>query len=101
MASGMATTCSAILYVLSQMGGINSHSPAYRITNTVPSPIYLATVNGAATSLRCLAQTLGPAISGPLLRLGLQTGYVGLPFWLLGAVKGMGSIVSLYLVDRA
>lgn len=100
VASGLAITCSAILYVSSQMGGINTHSPAYRITNTVPSPIYLATVNGAAASLGCLARTLGPAVSGPLFRLGLQTGYVGLPFWLLGAITGLGGIVSLYLVDH-
>lgn len=74
---------------------------AYRVTNKVPSSIYLATVNGAAASLRCLARTLGPAVSGPLFRLGLQTGYVKLPFWLLGAVTGLGGTVSLYLVDHA
>ncbi|KFY29274.1 hypothetical protein V493_02449 [Pseudogymnoascus sp. VKM F-4281 (FW-2241)] len=84
VASSLATTCSQIL-----------------IRNTVPSPIYLATVNGAAASLGCLARTLGPAVSGPLFRLGLQTGYVGLPFWLLGVVTGLGGIVSLYLVNHA
>lgn len=71
-----------------------------RLTNTVPSPIYLATVNGAAASLGCLARTLGPAVSGPLFKLGLQIGYVGLPFWLLSVVTGLGGIVSLYLVDH-
>ncbi|KFY49161.1 hypothetical protein V495_00680 [Pseudogymnoascus sp. VKM F-4514 (FW-929)] len=84
LASSLATTCSAIL-----------------ITNTVPSSMYLAKVNGAAASLGCLARTLGPVVSGPLFRLGLQTGYVGLPFWLFGAVTGLGGIVSLYLTDHA
>ncbi|KFY08032.1 hypothetical protein V492_06590 [Pseudogymnoascus sp. VKM F-4246] len=69
--------------------------------NAVLSPMHLATVNGAAASIGCLARTLGPAILGPLFRFGLQTGYVGLPFWLLGVVSGLGGIVSFYLVDYA
>jgi hypothetical protein len=73
----------------------------YRVKSTVSSPIYLATGNGAAASLGCLARTLGPAVSGPLFRFGLQIGYVGLPFWLLGVIAGLGGIVSLYLVDHA
>ncbi|OBT53529.1 hypothetical protein VE04_04312 [Pseudogymnoascus sp. 24MN13] len=72
-----------------------------KVKSTVSSPIYLATANGAAASLGCLARTLGPAVSGPLFRFGLQIGYVGLPFWLLGVIAGLGGIVSLYLVDHA
>src|SRR5271156_1035580 len=68
-----------------------------RITNTAPSPIYLSTINGAATSLGCLARTLGPAVSGMLFRLGLDVGSAGLAFWALGAVAGLGLVVSFTL----
>ncbi|RFU32412.1 hypothetical protein B7463_g3940, partial [Scytalidium lignicola] len=82
-AVGLVLTCSAIL-----------------ITNTVPSLENLAIVNGTAASFGCLARTFGPAISGPLFRLGLQIGYIGLPFWLLGVVTSLGLIVSMYLRDH-
>lgn len=73
--------------------------PNNRITNTAPSPSFLATINGTAASLGCLARTLGPVISGPLFRLGLQAGYVGLPFWTLGVVSGIGLVISQFLRD--
>ncbi|KAH8816864.1 MFS multidrug transporter [Xylogone sp. PMI_703] len=83
LAVGLSLTCSVIL-----------------ITNTVPSPEQLAIVNGAAVSFGCLARTFGPAISGPLFRLGLEIGYIGLPFWLLGVVTCLGLTVSLCLRDH-
>ncbi|KFY12978.1 hypothetical protein V491_06575 [Pseudogymnoascus sp. VKM F-3775] len=52
-----------------------------------------------ATSLGCLARTLGPTVSGPLFKFGLQAGNVGLPFWFLGVVTGIGGVVSFYLID--
>ncbi|KFY00098.1 hypothetical protein V490_01476 [Pseudogymnoascus sp. VKM F-3557] len=84
LATGLATTCSQML-----------------ITHTLPSRDYLSEVNGRAAQVGCLARALGPAVSGQLFKLGLQIGYVGLPFWLLGAVTGLGGIVSLYLTDHA
>jgi hypothetical protein len=74
--------------------------PQSRITNTAPSPIYLARINGTAASLGCLARTLGPATTGWLFRLGRDIGYIGLPFWSLGAVAGMGLAVSYSLQDH-
>jgi hypothetical protein len=70
-----------------------------RVTNSAPSRIYLAVINGRAASLGCLARTLGPIISGPLFRLGLEVGYIGLPFWTLGAVASMGLAVSCFADD--
>ena len=75
-------------------------NPLARITNTAPSPLHLATINGTAASFGCLARTLGPVISGPMFRLGVNIGYVGLPFWTLGAVAGLGVAVSCVLQDH-
>lgn len=70
-----------------------------RITNTVSSPAHLATVNGAAASLGCLARTLGPLVSGLLFRLGNQIGITGLPFWALGAAARFGLVAATLLKD--
>ncbi|KAH8761399.1 MFS multidrug transporter [Hyaloscypha finlandica] len=82
LGNGLATTASAIL-----------------ITNTAPSTVHLAKINGASASLGCLARTLGPAVSGALYRWGLQIGFIGLPFWSLSAIMGVGLGVSFLLRD--
>lgn len=71
-----------------------------RITNSAPSPLHLATINGYAASLGCLARTLGPIVSGPLFRLGQEIGHIELPFWTLGGVAGLGVVLSVYLKDH-
>lgn len=86
--------------LVSSLPDVTDKLPQPRITNTAPSPIYLSTINGAATSLGCLARTLGPATTGWLFRLGRDIGYIGLPFWALGAVAGMGLAVSYSLQDH-
>jgi hypothetical protein len=49
--------------------------------------------------LGCLARTLGPAVSGALYRWGLQIEFIGLPFWSLSAIMGVGLGVSFLLRD--
>jgi hypothetical protein len=71
-----------------------------RLTNTTPSPRRLATVNGAAASLSCLARSIGTAASGSMFRLGINEGYSILPFWLLAVVAGFGAIMSWHLRDK-
>lgn len=71
----------------------------YRLTNTTPSPRYLATVNGAAASMTCLARSIGAAVSGSMFQLGITEGYAGLPFWTLGVLAGIGAVTTLFLRD--
>lgn len=72
-----------------------------RITNTAPDPVHLAKINGASASFGCLARTLGPAVLGPLFGFGLNIGQIGIPFWSLSAVMGLGVIMSLFMSDHA
>jgi hypothetical protein len=101
LGNGLATTASAILYAPSQ--ALNPCRKRLkdlcRITNTAPSPVHLARINGASASLGCLARTFGPAVSGVLYRWGLQIGCIGLPFWSLSAIMGVGFGVSFLLRD--
>ncbi|EFE37303.1 hypothetical protein TRV_08041 [Trichophyton verrucosum HKI 0517] len=71
-----------------------------RLTNTSPSPLHLATVNGAAASMGCLARSVGAAVSGSMFHLGLQHHAIGLPFWALAVIATVGSILSRFLRDE-
>jgi hypothetical protein len=71
-----------------------------RLTNTTPSPMHLATVNGAAASIGCLARSIGAAVSGSMFHVGLTSGYIGIPFWTLGAIAATGSVLSWFLKDE-
>jgi MFS family permease len=66
--------------------GTSGTCTSMMITNTAPSPFYLATINGVAASCSCLARTAGPATVGALFRVGLDVGNVGVPFWTLGVI---------------
>jgi hypothetical protein len=74
--------------------------PRYRITNTSPSSQALARINGGAAFFGCLARSLGPLLSGKLFAVGLQYGYLQIPFWTLSVVALLGAVESGYLVDH-
>jgi hypothetical protein len=38
-------------------------------------------------------------VSGPLFRFGVSIRLVGLPFWALGAVAGIGLVLATFLKD--
>ncbi|KAF3482205.1 uncharacterized protein GIQ15_04964 [Arthroderma uncinatum] len=69
------------------------------LTNTSPSPLHLATINGANASMGSLARSVGAAVSGSMFHLGLQYHAIGLPFWALTVVAGIGAILSRFLRD--
>ncbi|EFR02386.1 hypothetical protein MGYG_05382 [Nannizzia gypsea CBS 118893] len=70
------------------------------VTNTSPSPLHLATVNGAAASMGSLARSVGAAVSGSMFHLGLQHQVIGLPFWALAVTATVGGIISRFLRDE-
>ncbi|KAH8807652.1 MFS multidrug transporter [Xylogone sp. PMI_703] len=71
------------------------------LTNTTPAPEHLATVNGAAASIGCLARSVGALVSGSMFHVGLASGYIGIPFWTLSVVAGIGVILSWFLRETS
>ncbi|KAK4154548.1 protein zinc induced facilitator-LIKE 1 [Chaetomidium leptoderma] len=74
---------------------------AILITSTSPSSQALTRINGAAASFGCLARSVGPLLSGKLFAAGLQSGYLQIPFWTLGAVALVGAVESAFLLDHS
>lgn len=69
-------------------------SNAILLTNSAPSTLSLGTINGAAASTASLSRAAGPAVSGLLYTVGLESGYSGLVWWATGLVTIIGAWLS-------
>lgn len=70
------------------------------LTNAVPSTLVLGSVNGVAASAASLARACGPTLSGYLESVGLDMGYMGLPWWTAALVASIGGIECLFMRER-
>lgn len=76
-----------LLWTHTFCSGTSGTCTSMMLTNTAPSPLYLATINGVAASCSCLARSAGPATVGALFQVGLDVRNIGVPFWTLGVVS--------------
>jgi hypothetical protein len=69
------------------------------LTNSAASLRILGTLNGFATTFSGLGRAIGPAVTGAAFTLGLNLGYVIMPWWLLALIAALGAIPSWFIVD--
>ncbi len=69
------------------------------LTNSAVSLRVLGTLNGVATSVSALGRAAGPAIVGWTFSVGVEKGYVILPWWTLAAFAVLGAITPWWLVE--
>lgn len=69
------------------------------LTNSAVSLRVLGTLNGVATSVSALGRAVGPAIEGWLFSVGVNMGYMILPWWTLAVIASLGMIPVWYLVE--
>lgn len=69
------------------------------LTNSAPSLRILGTLNGVATSVTALGRAIGPAIEGWTFSVGLNIGYVILPWWTLAVIAALGAIPVWHLIE--
>ncbi|KAK3318491.1 major facilitator superfamily domain-containing protein [Apodospora peruviana] len=69
-------------------------SNAILLTNSAPTTLSLGSINGVAACTASLARACGPAVSGYLYTLGLDSGYSGLAWWATGLVTVAGAYIS-------
>lgn len=72
---------------------------AIMLTNSAASLRVLGTLNGVATSFCAIGRAIGPAVGGWAFTLGLDIGYVILPWWTLAAIAALCIIPVLQLVE--
>lgn len=69
------------------------------LTNSAVSLRVLGTLNGVATSISAVGRAIGPAIEGWTFSVGLNLGYVILPWWTLAGIAALGAIPVWHLVE--
>jgi len=69
------------------------------LTNSAVSLRILGTLNGVATSFSAIGRATGPAVGGWTFSVGLDKGYVILPWWILAAFAVLGSVPVWWLVE--
>lgn len=69
------------------------------LTNSAGSLRLLGTLNGVATSLSAIGRAAGPSISGLSFTVGVNNGYIILPWWTLAAFASLGAIPVWWLVE--
>lgn len=69
------------------------------LTNSAVSLRVLGTLNGVALSVSALGRAAGPAIAGWTFSVGVDKGYVILPWWTLSAFAILGAITPWWLVE--
>ena len=69
------------------------------LTNSAVSLRVLGTLNGVATSVSAIGKAVGPALEGCLFSVGLNMGYMILPWWTLAVIASLGMIPLWYLVE--
>lgn len=69
------------------------------LTNSAASLKILGTLNGVATSVSAIGRAAGPALSGAMFTIGVDIGYVIVPWWTLALVAILGSVPIWMLVE--
>ena len=69
------------------------------LTNSAVSLRILGTLNGVATSLSAIGRATGPAVGGWTFSLGLDKGYIIMPWWTLAAFGMLGAVPVWWLVE--
>ena len=69
------------------------------LTNSAPNVRVLGTLNGVATSITALGKAAGPAITGVVFSLGVNIGYIVLPWFLLTALGVACLFPTWHLVE--
>lgn len=69
------------------------------LTNSAGSLRLLGTLNGVATSLSAIGRAAGPSIGGLSFTVGIEIGYMILPWWTLAAFASLGAIPVWWLIE--
>ncbi|KAF2138279.1 uncharacterized protein K452DRAFT_290869 [Aplosporella prunicola CBS 121167] len=69
------------------------------LTNSATSLRILGTLNGIATSVSAIGRAAGPAIGGSTFTMGVEHGYVIVPFWIFAAISLLGAIPAFLLIE--
>lgn len=89
------------LLLLSKLAGSIFGFPCLTIllTNSAASLSVLGTLNGVGTSVAAFGRAAGPAVMGAAFSLGVQKGFVIIPWWFLAVFGAVSAIPVFWTVE--
>jgi len=90
---------SALMLVKSFCTTFAFPSSTILLTNSATSLRILGTLNGLATSCGALGRAIGPITGGSVFTLGVQKGYIVMPWWILSAISIVAAIPAFWLIE--
>lgn len=72
---------------------------AILLTNSSASANTLGTLNGVATSVAAIGRTIGPLVGGWMFSVGVEAGYIVLPWWSIAALAALGALPVFWMED--
>ncbi|MCJ1382961.1 hypothetical protein MMC17_006074 [Xylographa soralifera] len=69
------------------------------LTNSARSLKLLGTLNGVATSLSAIGRALGPTIGGGVFTLGIDLGYLIIPWFTIAGLAALGNVPVWWLIE--
>ncbi|MCJ1281177.1 hypothetical protein MMC26_000495, partial [Xylographa opegraphella] len=69
------------------------------LTNSARSLRLLGTLNGVATSLSAIGRAVGPTIGGSVFTLGIDLGYLIIPWFTIAGLAALGNVPVWWLIE--
>lgn len=69
------------------------------LTNSAVSLRILGTLNGVSTSISAIGRAAGPALCGFAFSIGVDRGYIIMPWWLLSVIAIFAAVPVFWLVE--
>ena len=91
--------CMVLMFVKGFAGIFSFPCSTILLTNSAASLKILGTLNGVATSISAAGRAAGPALAGATFTVGVDYGYVIVPWWTLAVVSIIGAIPVWWLVE--
>lgn len=100
-ATGPGVWISIVLVLLLQVTARTFTLPTSIIllNNCSPHPSVLGTIHGIGQSVSSAFRTLGPVFGGAWYGLGLESGVVGLAWWLIAAISCLGCVAAWWVYE--
>jgi len=72
---------------------------AILLTNSSASAKMLGTLNGVETSIAAAGRTIGPALGGIMFVMGVDVGYMVIPWWAIAGVAAGAALPTFWMED--
>lgn len=91
--------CLILMLIKCAVGIFSFPCSIIMLTNSAVSLSILGTLNGVSTSSSAAGRAIGPALVGWIFTMGVDAGYVVMPFWTMAVLALISAIPIWWLIE--